>query len=276
MKKSILLLIFVLFFLVLPQNKIYAQTSSCCSANGGIYGCNTVTSELYCKDGTISRECTCKASSPTPTPTPSPTPIPTSTPVFSPIPTPVCIAFSTYDQSLKMCKCNDGYTVNENKCITYKEYCIDKFGGNSIYDKEKNSCGCSSDYVWNIEGNKCISFNEFCQKKLGSKSYYDSEYNSCSCFQGYSIQDNNCKLIPTNIPSPQVTTSVKITSIPNPTTNITKIPVKNITSTISPSKNSDLIVKNGNEKAFVVEKKQNYNPISQFLKKLFNLLTALI
>ena len=101
---KLFVIIFVLFYFLIPK-VIFAQTSSCCSQNGGVYACNSSTSELYCKDGTISRECVCKITTPTPSPSPIPTPIPTL---------PSCVAYSTYDTTLNACKCNSGYIVKDN------------------------------------------------------------------------------------------------------------------------------------------------------------------
>lgn len=256
---------FILFSFLMP-GVVFAQTSSCCSQNGGVYACNSATSQLYCKDGTLSRECTCHVSTPTPSPSPTPTPIPTAVPTV-----PACVAYSTFDSASNSCKCNSGYAVNDNACVTYKEFCWSKFGGNSTFDESNNTCACSSGYAWNSETSTCVSFNDYCQKKLGDKSYYSSENNTCNCYPGYAIQDNKCQPIPSPIP-PNITTSVKISPAPVPSS----APVKTENATPTPTKknkSSTLIVKDLGEESFVAVAKPHNNFIKQILINIWNFIT---
>jgi len=56
------------------------------------------------------------------------------------------------------CVCKDGYLMQDNKCKTYTEYCIQKFGPNVYgtgYD-DNVSCHCKDGYEWNLTGTACV------------------------------------------------------------------------------------------------------------------------
>lgn len=253
----------VALFSFLAPRATFAQ-ASCCSTNGGAYACDYSTSTLYCKDGTVSRECTCKQATPTPSPSPSPTPAPTL---------PACVPNSSYDTSSKNCKCNSGYTVKDNTCVSFRDFCWATFGGNSTYDSGKDGCVCASGYAMRTDGKSCISFDDVCRNGLGEKSSYNKENNNCVCHSGYSIQDNKCQPIPSPFLSP-IVKQVNISKIPSPTpTSEPTSNVKNQTTpikTITPEKEQELVVSNGED--FVTEKKQQENIIKRFFSAVKNLL----
>jgi hypothetical protein len=263
-KKILISFLFIIFF-VLPG--IAFAEMNCCSTNGGAYACDYVTGKLYCKDGTVSTQCACHLAN-TPTPVPKPKPTSSPTPV-----TPVCPNFSKYDAGLKTCKCNKGYTVNNNACISYAEYCWTNYGGNSKYDSSLKNCVCEQGYTWNNEGKSCISMNDLCRNKIGSKSYYNSDKNTCDCYQGYSIQSNKCQLIPTQIlVTPQKTSENIITNTPipspSPTIMVTKIPI------LSPT-NSFLIKISPVTSNYIVEKKIRRGLFMQFLENIWKFILNL-
>jgi hypothetical protein len=260
--------VFVLLslFLILSPRTVFAQ-ASCCTANGGAYACDYETSTLYCKDGTVSRECTCKQVSPTPTPSPTATPVPTL---------PTCVPNSTYDTSINACKCNSGYTVKDNACILFKDFCWATYGGNSNYDSEKNGCTCAQGYGLTTDGKSCISYDEICRNGLGDKSSYNKENNNCVCHAGYSIQDNKCQPIPSPFLSP-IVKQVNISKIPSPTP--TDVPISQVKTetipnkTITPEKHQDLIVSSGGN--FVAEEKPQENIIKRFFSGIKNFLNKI-
>ncbi len=56
------------------------------------------------------------------------------------------------------CVCDDEYIMQDDKCKTYTEYCIQKFGSN-VYGTGYNdnvSCHCKDGYEWNSEGTGCV------------------------------------------------------------------------------------------------------------------------
>lgn len=253
----------VLFFFLIPLG-VFAQTS-CCSANGGVYACDYSTSVLYCKDGTVSRECSCRQITPTPTLSPTPTIIPTL---------PACVPNSSFDANLRACKCNSGYTVKDSACVSYRDFCWSTFGGNSNYDSDKDGCVCASGYAMRTDGKSCISYDEVCRNALGEKSSYNKENNNCVCHAGYSIQDNKCQPIPSPFLSPivkQVNIS-KITS-PKPTETPIAEKVSFPQKTVTPENEPTLVVKNGGN--FVTEEKHRENIIQKFLSAIKNFLSNL-
>jgi hypothetical protein len=263
-RKTIIFLSF--FFLIFPKH-IDAQLD-CCKDHGGNYGCDFSTSKLYCADGTVSTICTCSKS--TPTPTQKPTLKPTTTPTPSPT-IPSCPNFSKYDTPSKSCKCVEGYVVNDNACVTNTEFCWIKYGGNAVFDKDKNNCICPSGYVWS-DNTKCITLGQFCQDKLGGKSYYNSDSNSCNCYEGYAIQDNTCQLIPTQAAKAQQTSISIPTNTPTPTVIPSPKPTKEPTNALPTLALKDL------GKDFSVEEliKPQENIFVKLLKGIWNLITWLI
>ncbi len=263
---KVFVFVFIFLFLVFTPREIFAQTS-CCSANGGPYACDYGTSTLYCKDGTVSRECSCKQVSPTPSPIPTSTPIPTL---------PACVVNSTYDAISKNCKCDSGYTVKDNACVTFRDFCWSTFGGNSNYDSSKDVCVCSSGYVLGADRKSCISYDDVCRNGLGDKSSYNKENNNCVCHSGYSIQDNKCQPIPSPFLSP-IVKQVNISKIPSPTP--TDLPISQEktrntpTVTIVSEKQKELIVKNGGN--FITQEKPQENIIKRFFSGIKNFLSQI-
>jgi len=266
---KVFIFILVYLFITLSPRAIFAQ-ASCCSANGGAYACDYITSTLYCKDGTVSRECTCKQATPTTMPTPTPTILPAQPTL------PTCVPNSSYDTSIKACKCSSGYTVKDNACVSFRDFCWATYGGNSNYDSEKDICTCAQGYSLTTDKKSCISYDEVCRNGLGDKSSYNKENNNCVCHAGYSIQDNKCQPIPSPFLSP-IVKQVNISKIPSPTpTNAPISQVKPETTpieSVSPEKQKDLIVKNvGN---FVTEEKHQDNIIKRFLSGIKNFLNRI-
>jgi hypothetical protein len=264
-KKHFFFLLLIIFF-TFPLNTFAEE--SCCSSQGGAYYCEAATSKLYCKDGSVSSDCTCRLAD---TPTPSPSPIPTLVPTTI---QPECPSFSSYDTASGVCKCQSGYAANNTECLPYHNYCWTKYGGNAIYDTEKNNCSCSQGYTWNNEQTKCISLNEFCHGKLGSKSYYDSDNSTCTCYQGYAIYNNQCQLIPTQMLSTPHNTSLVFiinTPVPNPTFATVKIPnatpttyvVKDVSPTFAKKKNREV-------KKYISMRKIHKDGLDQILKNILD------
>jgi len=115
----------------------------------------------------------------------------------------------------------------------------------------------------------------FCHSMTGSKSYYNKDNNSCDCYSGYSIQDNKCRLIPTQIPTtPQKTTENIITHSPTPspspkpTINITRIP------TPSPTESYLFKISPATEN-FTIEKKTSKSFFEQLLENIWNFIINL-
>lgn len=263
---KVFVFVFVAIFSILTPRTVFSQTS-CCNANGGVYACDYSTSTLYCKDGTVSRECSCKQVTPTPIPSPTPTPVPTL---------PACVANSSYDTSIKACKCSSGYTVKDNACISFRDFCWATFGGNSTYNSEKDVCVCASGYALGSDGKSCITFDEVCRNALGDKSSYNKENNNCVCHAGFSIQDNKCQPIPSPILSP-IINEINISKIPSPIP--TSEPVSRVKTEITPIKiitpedEQELIVKDGEN--FITEKKPQENIIKKFFSGLKNFLSRI-
>lgn len=266
-KYKILLFLLVLFF---QPTVVFAQLS-CCSQNGGTYACDYSTSKLYCKDGTVSTECTCRpADTPTPMPGPSPTVAPSPTP-------PACPAYSAYDAASRVCKCNAGYLANGNVCVAYQDYCWTKYGGNSFYNTDTNECACVGGYTWNANQTSCISFGQLCQNRLGSKSYFDSNRNSCICNEGYFIQNGSCQPFPTQEPPLTQSTSQAIitpTPEPKPTTTLNNL-LPTPTNTPPPKVFPTLALKGlGDE--YITVKKTNENGLAKILSSIWNFIIHLL
>lgn len=249
---------------------MFAQLS-CCSQNGGTYACDYSTSKLYCKDGTVSTECTCR---PADTPTPNPSPTPTTTPTPTPI---TCPAFSTYYLQARVCKCNTGYLANGDVCVSYQDYCWTKYGGNSFYNTDKNQCACIGGYTWNNNETSCISFGQLCQDRLGSKSYFDSNRNSCSCDEGYSIQNGTCQPIPTQEPpTSESTTQIAITNTPQPKPTLVPNNLLSTPPQSPPPKVFPTLALKGLSNEFVTVKKNNENGLVKILHSIWNFIIHLI
>ncbi len=271
MKKGLFLFLFFLFFFL--PNIAFADLN-CCGSQGGNYFCDYTTGKLYCKNGTVSTECTCQAIN-----TPSPTPYPTLTPTPTQTPTPPkCPEFSTYYSSSQTCNCNAGYIANNNECVTNADFCWTKYGGNSVYDAGNNSCGCASGYTWNDNGTNCISFNNLCQNKLGDESYYNADNKTCECYQGYEIQNNKCIVIPTQVITTLEPTSEEILVTDTPYPIPTATPVKKLYPTPTIYLNPNLIPTINESdvlgvKDYLSVKKENQNGLVQILQGIWNFIT---
>jgi hypothetical protein len=271
-KKLPFVLIFV--YLFIPSSVFAADT--CCVGHGGDNYCNTATSQLYCKDGHVSTQCTCHA---TPTATPMPTAIPTNTPAPS---SPSCPQNASFSESDSACLCTPGYVVSNNACVTDTAYCQAQYGNNAVFDMGSNACACSSGYTWNSDGTACVTMDALCNEKLGSQSYYNSTNNQCYCYDGYSIQNDQCQVIPTQESNTPTTGEqiVPVTSVPIPTlarvispTRVpTKDPVKKAVPTINLKKKVP-----GLDGFVAVKKKQNgffadlLSTLWDAFKKAFNI-----
>lgn len=277
-KKRYIIFFLVLFFFAFPS--VVFADPSCCVNHGGEYACNASTSQLYCADGTISTDCTCRVVA-TPTPTPSPTVTPTLTPVVSP---PTCPDLASYDPTLQTCKCHPGYIANGTMCVSYAEFCWTKYGGNAKYDTNTNACSCSAGYTWNNDQTSCISMNELCHSKLDNESYYNSDNNTCNCFQGYSVQNNSCQPIPTQVVQPQ-STSVTIPTLTQPETTYTPTPSPTIAVVKKPSptpmksvlgnSSSKLVLKGNRDNYYVSMTKPHPSALAQFFESIWQFIQHL-
>lgn len=152
--------------------------------------------------------------------------------------------------------------MNDNSCVTNTEFCWIKYGGNTIFDKDKNTCACPDGYSWNSSSTKCITLGQLCQDKLGNKSYYNSDTNSCNCYQGYAIQNNSCQPVPTKAAAENQTTRVIIPTLtPTPTEKPT------LTPTIKPTKAFPTLGLKNLGKDFSVE--ELVKPKENFFVKIF-------
>jgi len=262
---SIFILVSAIVVNCIPQ-RINAATS-CCYGHGGNYACNYQTGQLYCRDGSVSTQCSCQIEA-TPTPSPTPTPIPSPTQAQQ-----YCAQNASVDTNTNECICNSGYVASNDTCITDTEYCWNQYGGNSVYNSSNQSCACNQGYVWNSNNSSCISFNTYCQNTVGSDSYYNNSNNSCSCDQGYTIENNQCQLITTQ--TPNVITQSSKPLVPNlpiePTIAkefpvATGIPVKKNTANKVKAKNLTAL----NLKKFTPPAESSKNNISNFFLSIWN------
>jgi hypothetical protein len=206
--KKLLCACLVLVYLLTPSPVSAADT--CCLDHGGDYACDYSTSQLYCKDGTVSTQCSCQAA---PTATPVPTAIPTDTPV--PVsPAPSCPVNASFRASGNSCTCNAGFVVSNNACVSYLAYCQAQYGNNSLYNSATNACACASGYTWNAAGSACETMDALCTEKIGSKSYFNSSDNNCYCYSGYAIQNGQCQLLPTPEPPATIAPTKGIPLVP--------------------------------------------------------------
>ena len=63
-----------------------------------------------------------------------------------------------YDTKQKKCDCLNGYGALDNKCIPIGEYCLSKYGNNSI--SIDNACTCKPGYNWNSNETSCVKDND--------------------------------------------------------------------------------------------------------------------
>ncbi len=200
-------------------------------------------------------------------------------PTNTPTPT-SCPALSSYDTEVGACKCNTGYIVENNECVSDSQYCWAKYGGNATYDADKNSCSCPQGYTWNNEGTSCISLNQLCNNDLGSKSYYNNDDNACYCYQGYSIQNNECQLIPTQtLSNSQGTSETVVTNTPilNPTIAVLIIPSLTSTKSIGKKITPTLTVKRNvlGVKNYITVGKTQKNGFTQIINSIWNFILHL-
>jgi hypothetical protein len=98
---------------------------------------------------------------------------------------PSCPLFSSYDSLSGSCKCNYGYVVSGNQCISEDQSCENQLGYNSHYNVLNNTCECTYGDI--IVGGTCANGNLYCWSQLGSNSSYDTISKQCECDSGYQI-----------------------------------------------------------------------------------------
>ncbi|MCX6701719.1 MAG: hypothetical protein NTX96_00800 [Candidatus Zambryskibacteria bacterium] len=110
---------------------------------------------------------------------------------------------NSYPNANDMCTCNYGYTSNGSSCISYDQDCVSSYGTGSYSTNQnqsgKNSCGCSSGYVWNPDNTACMpksQANQGCITAYGEGSYFTTENGKgvCDCSVGYTwnSQQSSC------------------------------------------------------------------------------------
>jgi RsiW-degrading membrane proteinase PrsW (M82 family) len=98
-----------------------------------------------------------------------------------------------------LCYCNEGLVWNENgtECITYNQFCQNKYGSHTYGDK--NYCYCEEGYVWNKDKTKCITYDEDCSSLYGSHSIAGKGDTKnkylCYCEEGYVWNKEKTKCI---------------------------------------------------------------------------------
>ena len=61
-----------------------------------------------------------------------------------------------YDNNSKLCLCDAGYTMENDKCITYDQSCQNLYGLNIHVDKDNtNNCKCNDGYQFNTTKKQC-------------------------------------------------------------------------------------------------------------------------
>lgn len=113
-----------------------------------------------------------------------------SPPSYSYPTTPTCPMNSYYD-GISSCKCNYGYLVSGESCVSANSVCYDQLGYSSSYDSLSNTCKCNYGYVVGVSG-QCISGSSFCSSKLGLMSEYNSLSKMCECMTGYEFDGSSC------------------------------------------------------------------------------------
>ena len=107
-------------------------------------------------------------------------------PIYTPS-TPTCPLHSYYD-GISSCKCNYGYVVSGDQCVSGNTFCRREYGLFSSYDSLSKSCECDSGYSLNSLG--------MCTKDYSSSSYtdwsnllYESSQASCPAHSTKSLED---------------------------------------------------------------------------------------
>jgi hypothetical protein len=150
-------------------------------------------------------------------------------------------------------------------------------GGNSIYNKDKNTCVCASGYVWNKDGTNCITHNKICQDLLGKNSYHNSQDNTCNCYDGYSIEGNKCEIIPTE--TVNIKTETK-KALPSPTNNPKPTIAIKLINSPSPTKVSqeekpEIVINDKGKTNYIVEVKNNENVVRRIINKIWKIITGI-
>lgn len=71
-----------------------------------------------------------------------------------------------------------------------QKYCVGKYGEQSIYNSDKESCGCASGYKFGKTG-QCTPEATYCAERIGSNSYFNTPEQVCSCNDGYILGDSD-------------------------------------------------------------------------------------
>lgn len=86
------------------------------------------------------------------------------------------------------CKCNDGYAIFGNTCITYNQICQNHYGSNSHNDGAK--CYCNAGYQWNSSRTLCVEKPAPVSVNCPSNSFNSD--GQCKCNFGYILQNSFC------------------------------------------------------------------------------------
>ena len=104
-------------------------------------------------------------------------------------------------------------------------------------------------------------------------SYYNNDNNACVCYEGYAIQNNECKSIPTQTaPTPQKTTEVVVTPHANPTVASVKVTTP-APKKMSPSPTS--VLKWLKQNDYVSVKKPQKNQLVEFFENIWHFILKL-
>lgn len=104
--------------------------------------------------------------------------------------TPTCPLNSYYD-GVSSCKCNYGYSVSGNSCVSQDSLCQDQLGYSSSYDSLNNTCKCTYGYVIGSSG-QCTNANSVCSAQIGLMSQYNNSSKKCECMYGYEYNGSSC------------------------------------------------------------------------------------
>lgn len=110
-------------------------------------------------------------------------------------PLPSCPTFSSYDSLSGSCKCNYGYTVSGNQCVSLDSACQSQLGFGARYNSLYDTCECGYGEI--IDGGRCTNGNSVCHRKYGIWSSYVSYAKKCECDSGY-IFDSNMQCVSEN------------------------------------------------------------------------------
>jgi hypothetical protein len=102
---------------------------------------------------------------------------------------PSCTLNSYYDSTSDGCKCNYGYVVDGDSCVSGNSYCWDEYGYNSTYDSLNKTCGCLSGYTFDSD-DQCVSYDNYCEDIYGYHSEYSYLSDQCVCESGYVANDS--------------------------------------------------------------------------------------